>query len=145
MHSVTKIFEWSMAHRLIHGYEGKCKNIHGHTYKAEITIGGAVDPANYGFIVDFGVISDTIKDWVMRHLDHATIVDPKDLALLEFLVAHQQKHFVLPPGYVNSTAENIADLLSAVWAMHSNQMVMEIKVWETPTSYATWRCPHAAN
>lgn len=144
MNSITKTFEWSMAHRLIHGYQGKCKNIHGHTYKAEVTIEGEIDPKNYGFVIDFGDVSRTMKEWVNSYLDHAMLVDSRDIEMCCFLHDHSQKHFILPPNYTNSTAENISCLLADVFQdflTHINPRLKlsEIKVWETPTSCATWR------
>lgn len=147
MHTITKTFEWSMAHRLIHGYEGKCKNLHGHTYKAEITIEGPIDPKLFGMVCDFGVVSEILKEWVMSNLDHAVLVDSEDSLLLNWLVSNNQKHFKLPDYVMNSTAENISCLLAHIWDKEmrlrrqlgaATWTIQEVKVWETPTSCATW-------
>lgn len=143
-HSITKTFEWSMAHRLIHGYQGKCKNIHGHTYKAEVVIEGDIDSANFGFVIDFGDVSRLMKEWVNVNLDHAMLVDANDFDMITFLLENKQKHFVLPTKYTNSTAENISCLLAEIFEQQLKELnprlkLAEIKVWETPTSCATWR------
>ena len=36
---ITKEFKFEMAHAL-HGYDGLCKNIHGHSYRLWVTIRG---------------------------------------------------------------------------------------------------------
>ena len=38
---ITKEFKFEMAHAL-HGYDGLCKNIHGHSYRLWVTVEGAV-------------------------------------------------------------------------------------------------------
>lgn len=148
MHSVTKTFEWAMAHRLIHGYQGKCKNIHGHTYKCEITVRGPIDPKQYGMVLDFGEISQGIKQWVNDNLDHAMMVDSKDSQMIEFLKDNNQKMFILPDHFVNTTAENIGCLIANQYEARQRflrqiggkgeTILQEVKVWETPTSCATW-------
>lgn len=146
--TVTKDFTFDMAHRLIHGYEGKCKNIHGHTYKCSVTIEAEVLD-DHGFVIDFGEISKLMKSWVMDNLDHAMIVDSQDLQMRAFLDLNQQKCFVLPQCYKNTTAENISTLLMDVFnhRLQSQRQgfklpaakITEVKVWETPTSCASTR------
>jgi len=81
---LTKIFEFSAAHRLP-DYKGQCNNLHGHTWKVEITIEGKPSPKN-GMIFDFSILKAIVQEYVILRLDHT---------YLNYLIK-------------NPTAENIA-------------------------------------
>ena len=56
---VTKEFSFEMAH-VLEGYDGPCREIHGHSYRLFVTVAGTPcdDPANpkYGMVIDFGIL-----------------------------------------------------------------------------------------
>ncbi|MDP4094466.1 MAG: 6-carboxytetrahydropterin synthase QueD [Bacillota bacterium] len=114
--SITKIFTFDSAHRLI-DYQGKCKNIHGHTYKLEITVKGFTD--NNGLVMDFHDLDDIVSNQVLSQIDHLYLNEVFDF---------------------NPTCENIG-----IWIwhevakhMHNQSSSMEkLVLWETPTSYIT--------
>src|SRR5699024_10237212 len=81
---VSKEFTFDAAHHL-HCYEGKCKNLHGHTYKVIFGISGFVD--EIGIVIDFGDIKQIWKEHIEVHLDHRYLNE------------------TLPP--MNTTAENM--------------------------------------
>ncbi|MBO2535834.1 6-carboxytetrahydropterin synthase QueD [Rummeliibacillus suwonensis] len=120
---VSKEFTFDAAHHL-HCYEGKCKNLHGHTYKVVFGISGFTD--DRGLTIDFNDIKNIWKEKIEIHLDHRYL--NKTLPLM------------------NTTAENIV-----VWiyekmaeALHkknlSNDARVEfVRLFETPTSYAEAR------
>lgn len=62
---VSKEFTFDAAHHL-HCYEGKCKNLHGHTYRVIFGISGYVD--DIGIVIDFGDIKDIWKEQIEIHL-----------------------------------------------------------------------------
>jgi 6-pyruvoyltetrahydropterin/6-carboxytetrahydropterin synthase len=64
---LTKIFEFDSAHRL-NDYDGKCKNIHGHTYKLEVTIAGIRD--ENGIVMDFYDLNALINEKILDEIDH---------------------------------------------------------------------------
>lgn len=117
---VSKEFTFDSAHHL-HDYEGKCKNLHGHTYKLQVILLGRTD--DRGLTLDFGDIKRITKERVIDRLDH------------------QYLNEVLPP--MNTTAENMV-----VWIyeeLHKGMVeeghypgvkLEEVRLWETPTSYA---------
>ena len=72
MISVTKIFTFDSAHNLIN-YDGACKNLHGHTYKLEVTVSGEIN--DMGMICDFNELSFLIKNNIISKLDHRYIND----------------------------------------------------------------------
>ncbi len=123
---VSKEFTFDAAHHL-HCYEGKCKNLHGHTYKVVFGISGYVN--EIGLAIDFGDIKEIWKNEIEIYLDHRYLNE------------------TLPA--MNTTAENMV-----VWiyekmaeALTKDNRVNEykgarvefIRLFETPTSYAEVR------
>ena len=84
MLKVTKIFRFETAHA-IHGYEGLCKNIHGHSYILHVTVGIPNQNDEYlpstGFIIDFKDLKKIINEAVVKPFDHALILSEAFLAL----------------------------------------------------------------
>ncbi|GAB7386378.1 6-carboxytetrahydropterin synthase QueD [Bacillaceae bacterium] len=120
--AVTKEFTFDAAHHL-HLYEGKCKNLHGHTYKLVVTVSGYVNDG--GITLDFSELKEIYKQTIHDKLDH------------------QYLNEVLPP--MNTTAENIivwiweqldAALAARGWKKRGIRLE-ELTLYETPTSYAT--------
>ncbi len=142
---VSKEITWEAAHRLVHGYPGNCKNVHGHSYKATITVklrdGYALD--NYGFVLDFAEFKK-VKKWVDENWDHAALVSPDDKEWLRWLKKHKQRHAVFGPRE-NPSAENIAYHLFRVAESLFNGdprfRVVMVKVNETCTSEAIYAIP----
>ena len=73
---VTKEFSFETGHAL-YGYDGKCKNVHGHSYKLAVTvIGTPVSEKNavkLGMVIDFGDLKKIVKEEVVDVFDHATV------------------------------------------------------------------------
>ncbi|WP_138416053.1 6-carboxytetrahydropterin synthase QueD [Aquibacillus sediminis] len=118
---VSKEFTFDAAHHL-HCYEGKCKNLHGHTYKVIFGISGYVD--EIGLVIDFGTIKQIWKDQIEIHLDHRYLNE------------------TLPA--MNTTAENMVvwiyeKMEQALDAQPNECRVEFVKLYETPTSYAEAR------
>ena len=74
---LTKQFDFQMAHAL-NGYDGKCRNIHGHNYKLFVTVEGEpiknADDAKKGMVIDFSDIKSIVTDAVVEPFDHAFVV-----------------------------------------------------------------------
>lgn len=77
MLEITKVFRFEMAHA-IHGYPGKCKDIHGHSYVLYVTVTANNSADAYipesGFIIDFKVLKKIVTDTVLNKLDHCLIL-----------------------------------------------------------------------
>jgi 6-pyruvoyltetrahydropterin/6-carboxytetrahydropterin synthase len=75
---VTKEFSFEMAHAL-HGYDGPCKNIHGHSYKLSVTvIGKTISESNIpkqGMVIDFTDLKKLVKELIVDELDHALVLN----------------------------------------------------------------------
>lgn len=120
---VSKEFTFDAAHHL-HCYEGKCKNLHGHTYKAVFGISGYTD--EIGLVIDFGEIKRIWKEEIEVYLDHRYLNE------------------TLPK--MNTTAENMVVWIFDMMAESLNRMensqaarVEFVRLYETPTSYAEAR------
>ncbi len=129
---IGKEFRWEMGHRLPDHF-GKCKNIHGHSYKMLVEFCGELD--KNGMIIDYYDVEKIINP-VIDKLDHAFMVNKNDKAVLEFLEKMNSKRVVVE---FESTAENICKyLLSEVSKTSLPENVKEIKVrvQETTEDYA---------
>lgn len=112
---VTKIFTFDSAHNLVN-YNGKCENLHGHTYRLEVTVEGK--PDSDGIVIDFVKLKKIVDECVIEKLDH--------------------KYLNECLGF-NTTCENMA-----VWIWNELESKLKsdayhlykIKLWETPTSFA---------
>ncbi len=137
---VTKDFTFDAAHRLGKGYQGKCAQLHGHTYKVEVCVEADLLD-KYNFVINFDDINRLMKTWVMDNMDHATLVCEDDHVLLGFLQTHKQKHCIFSN---NPTAEVISslllfkfeELLNSEKINDRDMTIRWVRVWETPTSSA---------
>ena len=136
MYSVTKRIEFCYGHRLL-DYDGICKHPHGHNAVAEIDVRtDTLDPRN--MVCDFSDIKRIVKGWIDRELDHKMLLRHDD-PLLPPLKALGEPVFVLES---NPTVERIARLIFD-YAREQGMPVEAVRVWETPTSFATYAAPRA--
>jgi 6-pyruvoyltetrahydropterin/6-carboxytetrahydropterin synthase len=133
MFRVTKEIYFCYGHRLLN-YAGKCRNLHGHNGKAVVTIETSeLDPL--GMAVDFSELKRVIGSWIDDSLDHKLILNRADPLIPE--LRRLGEAFVLMD--VNPTAENIAKMIFER-AVSEGLPVVEVTLWETETSFATYRC-----
>ena len=131
MYSVTKRIEFCYGHRLL-DYDGMCKHPHGHNAVAEIEIqADGLDARN--MVADFGDIKRIVKGWVDREIDHRMILRHDD-PLVKPLQALGEPVYLLDS---NPTVERIARLIFDKAREHGLDIV-SVRVWETPTSVATY-------
>ena len=131
MYRVTRELTFCYGHRLL-GYDGKCRHLHGHNGRAVITLAApALD--GLGMVLDFTRLKRAVGGWIDEHLDHKMLLHHDDPAL-PLLRQLGEPVYVLD---VNPTAENIAKLIFDVTAAQGFPVV-EVKLWETETCYATY-------
>lgn len=116
MFLITKEFTFDSAHYLPR-YNGKCEALHGHTYKMQVTVKN--DTLNEGLAFDFVALKNIVKKEIISHWDHQLLNDHLE----------------------NPSTENMC---LAAWKKLSQkdllgELLFEIKIWETPTSFATYR------
>ena len=138
---VTKIFRFEMAHALL-GYDGLCKNIHGHSYILKVTVSGKpiTDAANIkeGMVIDFGDLKRVVNQNIVDVYDHAVVLNEKApvAAFAELKEMFERHHYTA----FQPTAENLvchyADILNKELP---NEVKLEsIVLFETANSYAEW-------
>ncbi len=132
MFRITQEIEFCYGHRLLN-YAGKCKHLHGHNARAMIVLEGE-QLDDRGMLVDFSDIKAELRTWVEEHLDHRMILCERD-AVVPLLQATGEPLYLIA---CNPTAENIARLIFEK-AREFNFPVVEVTLWETPRSSATYR------
>ena len=129
-----------MAH-LLEGYDGPCSNVHGHSYKLEVTVIGfpITDKTHpkYGMVMDFGQLKSIVKEEVIRRFDHVLLVNKQSKIAKAKVDLPIQK--IVAVDY-EPTCENllvhIAKLVSA--KLPKTVKLHHLKMHETATSYAEW-------
>lgn len=138
---LTKIFRFEMAH-LLYGYDGPCKNIHGHSYELQVQIGGWVLVNNNhpkdGMVMDFGDLKQIVQREIISLFDHAMVVSshmPEEL--IQDLKNVSPKVVVLP---YQPSSENLLDFISKKLqaALPTNIKLQKLLLKETDTSFAEW-------
>jgi 6-pyruvoyltetrahydropterin/6-carboxytetrahydropterin synthase len=132
MYRVTKEIHFCYGHRLL-DYSGKCRHLHGHNGRAVITL-EAVSLDALGMVTDFTVIKQVLGKWIDDALDHRMLLHKNDPIIPE--LKKQGEPFVELD--VNPTAENIAKLIYDR-ATSQGLPVVEVTLWETESSFATYR------
>ena len=120
---VCKIIKFDAAHKL-KNYIGLCGNLHGHTYRLEITVSGLID--KNGFVIDFKILKELIYKQIISKVDHRNLNDVLDIS--------------------NTTAENIAEWIWDTLEIYigknytKNDIKLEkVRIYETDNSYAEIR------
>ncbi|MHB8579763.1 MAG: 6-pyruvoyl trahydropterin synthase family protein [Ignavibacteriaceae bacterium] len=129
---IAKEFNWEMGHRLPEHF-GKCKNIHGHSYKMLVEIEG--DVMENGMVMDYYHLKDAIEPLVDK-LDHAFLAFEGDKVVIDFLIKMNSKKMIVN---FQSTVENITRFfLDEIKKSKLPQNIHKIKVrvCETPDDYA---------
>jgi 6-pyruvoyltetrahydropterin/6-carboxytetrahydropterin synthase len=139
---ITKQFSFETGHAL-YGYDGKCKNVHGHSYKLSVTVIGTpiTDTANvkYGMVIDFSDLKKIVREEIVDLFDHATVFN-KNTPHVELAEELKNRgHHVILVNYqptsenmVIDFAKKIIDRLPDSIHLHS------LKLQETESSFAEW-------
>lgn len=141
MLSLTRIFTFDMAHALLY-HQGKCRHIHGHTYRLEVSVAGEVVQERHnpldGMIMDFAEMKTWIQSQVLDHYDHALVLDQEHPVAQSGLPGNEYEKIVLMP--CSPTCENI--LLDIYRRLSSSLVpgvrISRIRLSETPGSFAEW-------
>lgn len=129
-----------MAHALM-GYNGPCRNIHGHSYCLYVTVIGSPvcddnSPVN-GMVMDFNELKNIIKNEITDKLDHALVLSDKTPASILNSLKEFDNVILLP---YQPTCENmLADFAARIQKhLPSNIKLFSLKLCETVTSSAEW-------
>ncbi len=139
---ITKQFNFETGHAL-YGYDGKCKNVHGHSYKLSVTVIGTpiTDTLNvkYGMVIDFGDLKKIVKEEIVDVFDHATVFNRNTPHIELAKELSDRGHDVILVEY-QPTSENMVIDFAAKIKKHlpSNITLHSLKLQETDTSFAEW-------
>ncbi|MBQ2843320.1 MAG: 6-carboxytetrahydropterin synthase [Alistipes sp.] len=138
---LTKEFSFEAAHAL-GGYDGPCREIHGHSYRLFVTIKGepSTDPMNpkQGMVMDFGVLKKIVHEEIISRFDHALVLrSTADKELLKLLTA--QFDNLIEVDY-QPTCENMLDDFSRriIGRLPEGVTLHSLRLHETASSYAEW-------
>jgi 6-pyruvoyltetrahydropterin/6-carboxytetrahydropterin synthase len=129
MCGLYKEVQFDASHRLLY-YKGKCANLHGHRWKAEVWMEGEPDEKT-GILIDYNVI----KQIVFR-FDHQIILNEADPMVA--CISKFQK-VIVTPG--EPTSELLAVLVKSDLQEHCraeklSAKVTKVRIWESPNCYA---------
>ena len=136
---ITKEFKFEMAHAL-HGYDGLCKNIHGHSYKLWVTVKGEVRDENShvkdGMVIDFAELKEIVKPEIIDKYDHSLVLNANSPHASIDLSAFE-KVFYLP---YQPTSENLVmDFATIIQSkMPKGITLCKVVLSETASSFAEW-------
>ena len=139
---ITKQFSFETGHAL-YGYDGKCKNVHGHSYKLSVTvIGTPIDDTNnvkHGMVIDFGDLKKIVKEQIVDVFDHATVFN-KNTPHIELANELEQRgHHVILVDYQPTSENMVVDFSNKIKnLLPKNIKLHSLRLQETDTSFAEW-------
>lgn len=139
---VSKEFTFDMAHALFN-YDGPCKNIHGHTYRLQVTIIGYPnqDPQNpkQGMVIDFGQLKYLVVKQIINKYDHALVLNEQVVATMGTNFSNISDKVIFVP--YQPTCENLMLNIKnelAILLETEGYQLQAIRLYETPSSWAEW-------
>jgi 6-pyruvoyltetrahydropterin/6-carboxytetrahydropterin synthase len=139
---ITKQFSFETGHAL-YGYDGKCKNVHGHSYKLDVTVIGQpiTDTTNvkYGMVIDFGDLKKIVKEEIVDVFDHATVFNQNTPHVELAKELMDRGHNVLLVDYQPTSEMMVIDFAKKIKKRLPNNIKLHsLKLQETATSFAEW-------
>ena len=145
---VTKEFTFDSAH-FLPNYYGKCERMHGHTYRLQVTVDGKV--GENGLVIDFVILKKIVKEKVLNKLDHKVVNDIIEVASCENTAIWIWDQLVDLQGLIKEQLDdpNLPESITKYFKDQNDKDIdtsdfsdqiklMEIKLWETPTSFVTY-------
>lgn len=139
---ITKQFSFETGHAL-YGYDGKCKNVHGHSYKLSVTVIGKpiTDNKNvkYGMVIDFGDLKKIVKEEIVDVFDHATVFNQNTPHIELANELEIRGHNVLLVDYQPTSEMMVINFSKKIKSRLPKHIKLHsLKLQETDSSYAEW-------
>ncbi len=139
---ITKQFNFETGHAL-YGYDGKCKNVHGHSYKLSVTVSGAPITDNshvkYGMVIDFSDLKKIVKEEIVDIFDHATVFNQNTPHIELAKELQARDHHVILVDYQPTSEMMVIDFAAKIKSrLPKNINLFSLKLQETDTSFAEW-------
>ena len=138
---ITKEFRFEAAHAL-HGYDGPCKSIHGHSYELSVTVSGTPlenkESPKTGMVMDFGDLKKIIKKNIIDAVDHSLILNNnypvEDVQKISEVFCN-----IVWVGYQPTSENLLADFAARIIPLLPEGVKLySLKLRETATSFAEW-------
>ena len=136
MITVTKIVKFDAAHVLTN-HQGLCKNLHGHTYRVDISVTQAEDDAS-DMVIDFKDLKKIATEIICDRFDHAFVYNTKSEGETEIAAVVERYGMRTVALPLRPTAANTPRLSPAEPKARPSR-VSSVKVWETADSCAEYR------
>ncbi|MGB3150118.1 MAG: 6-carboxytetrahydropterin synthase [Maribacter sp.] len=139
---ITKQFSFETGHAL-YGYDGKCRNVHGHSYKLSVTVIGSpitnTDHVKLGMVIDFSDLKKIVKEEIVDKFDHATVFN-KNTPHVELAKELMDRgHNVILADYQPTSENMVVDFAAKIKSrLPENILLFSLKLQETETSFAEW-------
>ena len=139
---ITKRFSFETGHAL-YGYDGKCRNVHGHSYKLYVTvIGQPISDTTHvklGMVIDFSDLKVIVKNKIVDIYDHATVFNKNTPHVELAKELADRGHNVLLVDYQPTSEMMIIDFANVIkQELPSHIKLHSLKLQETDSSYAQW-------
>ena len=139
---ITKQFSFETGHAL-YGYDGKCKNVHGHSYRLDVTVIGTPISDNtnvkFGMVIDFSDLKKIVKEEIVNVFDHATVFN-KNTPHVELAKELKDRgHNVLLVNYQPTSEMMVIDFADKIKRRLPKDITLHsLKLQETASSFAEW-------
>ena len=139
---ITKQFDFETGHAL-YGYDGKCRNVHGHSYKLSVTVIGVPISDNnnvkFGMVIDFSDLKKIVKEDIVDVFDHATVFNKNTPHVELAKELSDRGHHVILVDYQPTSEMMIIDFAEKIKKkLPENIKLHSLKLQETSTSFAEW-------
>ena len=139
---ITKQFTFETGHALF-GYDGKCRNVHGHSYKLSVTVIGRpitdTSHVKLGMVIDFGDLKKIVKEEIVDEFDHATVFNKNTPHVELAKELSDRGHQVILADYQPTSENMVIDFAAKILArLPENVKLHSLKLQETDTSFAEW-------
>ncbi|WP_405400342.1 6-pyruvoyl trahydropterin synthase family protein [Maribacter sp. Asnod2-G09] len=139
---ITKQFNFETGHAL-YGYDGKCRNVHGHSYKLSVTVIGRpitdTSHVKLGMVIDFGDLKKIVKEDIVDVFDHATVFNKNTPHVELAKELTDRGHNVILADYQPTSENMVIDFATKIKSrLPENISLFSLKLQETDTSFAEW-------
>ena len=139
---ITKQFSFETGHAL-YGYDGKCKNVHGHSYKLSVTVIGQPNQdqnhVKFGMVIDFSDLKRIVREEIVDLFDHATVFNGNTPHVELADELKQRGHHVILVNYQPTSENMVIDFAAKIKSrLPENIKLHSLRLQETETSYAEW-------
>ncbi|MFD1094597.1 6-pyruvoyl trahydropterin synthase family protein [Salegentibacter chungangensis] len=139
---ITKQFSFETGHAL-YGYDGKCRNVHGHSYKLSVTVIGKPitdkDNVKYGMVIDFGDLKKIVKSEIVDKFDHATVFNKNTPHVELARELKERDHHVILVDYQPTSENMVIDFAEKIRKHLPGHITLHsLKLQETESSFAEW-------